>query len=221
MADTRSCWRHGKRLSGAVGHSSAVCIATACLLVLSSCASGTPPLSSRGPSASSTTTPVATATPGALPHFSDWRAVYLAPDGRAHIVTLDGKTDLAGSFLPDLTSNGLHVTSAGVGPDGKTLAYAAQRLDVVDLTGQTPPSVVENVFNGILWSPDQKKLFSALGGGPFFYVTLSTGQATTVTPGPDVTGEEGWIHNRHSRCGELSRRQLWYRRRRRPGSDVR
>ena len=199
MTHRRVRWAQGNRLAGLLGRVRTALVVTTCLLIVSGCTSGTTSLRSRGPSASPTAPPVATATPGALPQFSDWRAAYLAPDGHAHIVTLDGKTDLVGPFLPDLTSNGLSVTSAGVGPDGKTLAYAAPELDLVDLTGQAPPSSVQvhSAFNGILWSPDQKKLYSYVGGGQFYYLTLATGQATTVTPGPDVTGEEGWIDNTH------------------------
>ncbi|HET9111313.1 MAG TPA: hypothetical protein VFN78_10850 [Ktedonobacterales bacterium] len=134
-----------------------------------------------------------------LPHFSDWRAAYLAPDGRAHVVSLDGKTDLTGPLLPDLTSFGMNAANASVGPDGKTLAYAAPTLDVVDLTGQTSPysPQVQGAFNDIMWSPDQSKLYSYSGGGQYSYLTLSTGQMTNVAPGQGIVGEVGWIDNTH------------------------
>lgn len=193
MADARSRGAHGNRLSGILGRYGPVIGAIACLLVLGSCASGTTPAKSQTHSTSSS------ASPGVLPHFSDWRVAYLAPDGRAHIVTLNGKTDLSGPTLPDLTSNGLIVANAGVAADGKTLAYAAPGLDLVDLTGQTSPRSVpvQNAFNDLMWSPDQAKLYSYVGGGQFFYVTLTTGHATNKAPGQGVASEVGWIDNTH------------------------
>jgi Tol biopolymer transport system component len=137
--------------------------------------------------------------PGVLPHFSDWRAVYLAPDGRTHIVTLDGKSDLSGPALPDLTSSGLIISSAGVGPDGKLLAYGTGDLDLVDLTGHTPPRsvTVSSGVNGLVWSPDGSKLYSYGGGGQFAYISLPSGHATNVTPGQGIADEVGWIDNTH------------------------
>jgi hypothetical protein len=159
------------------------------LMVLAGCAPSAAPATSRGRSTA----------PGVLPHFSDWRAVYRAPDGRPHIVSLDGKIDLAGPALPDLTSYGLVVTNAGVGPDGKLLAYGATDLDLVDLTGQTPArsvSVYGGVYN-LMWSPDGSKLYSFPGGGQFDALSLPSVQATNVTPGHGTFDEVGWIDNSH------------------------
>lgn len=193
MTGIRAQWARRNRQTRLVGsrHRATWGIVIVALLVLAGCAQSTTPASShtQGHNTSSS----------ALPHFSDWRAVYLAPDGRAHIVSLDGKSDLAGPALPDLTSNGLVVSSAGVGPNGKLLAYGATALDLVDLTGRTPPRTV-SVYGGVnnlIWSPDGTKLYSYLGGGQFSLVSLPTGQATNVTPGQGVVGEVGWIDTTH------------------------
>ncbi|HEX9036650.1 MAG TPA: hypothetical protein VF808_06615 [Ktedonobacterales bacterium] len=123
----------------------------------------------------------------------------MTPDGRAHIVTFDGKTDLVGPILPDLTSIGLNITSAGVGSDGKTFAYAASELDLVDLTSKTPARAIQ-VYGGfydILWSTQQDKLYSNIDSGKFFYVTLATGQVTNVTSGDGSVSVVGWIDDTH------------------------
>lgn len=189
MAYALCCWEYGIRQTRLLGRRGALVIAGAILLAVAGCANSTASAQSRG------NNPIS----GELPHFSDWRAAYLAPDGRAHVVTLDGKTVLAGPALPDLTSYGLSVTSAGVAPDGKLLAYGAVDLNLVDLTGRMPPRSVSvyGGVNGLVWSPDETKLFSYVGGGNFLYVTLSTGQQTNVTPGHGIGGEEGWIDNTH------------------------
>jgi hypothetical protein len=199
MADAYSRRTWGSRWLGLMSRGRPATVVAACLLGVSGCASGTASVTSREPSVSPQATSSASATPSALPHFSDWRMAYLAPDGRAHIVTLDGKSDLTGSLLPGMTSNGLSVSNAGVGSDGKTVAYVTTGLNLVDLTGQTPPRSpqVYGGFNNILWSPKQDKLYSDIGGGRFFYLTLATGQATNVNPGDGIAGAVGWIDDTH------------------------
>ncbi|HEX9039081.1 MAG TPA: hypothetical protein VF808_19015 [Ktedonobacterales bacterium] len=187
----------GRRGLGAVG--------VICLLALAGCASETAAGGTAVGGTAASGTPWGKGAPSiqhALPHFSDWRMAYLAPDGHAHVVTLDGKTDLAGPVLPGLTtypSTGLIVTSAGIGADGKTLAYAASTLEVVDLTAETPPNSpqVQGAFINLMWAPSSSKLYSGLGGGQFFYVTMATGQATTVTPEATIGSEVGWIDDTH------------------------
>jgi hypothetical protein len=141
---------------------------------------------------------VPAASPQLLPHFSDWRVAYLGLDGVVHAVTLDGKTDVKGPALPDLTMTGLNVNSAGVGPDGKLLAYGADYLNLVDLTGQTPPRSLPGYGGGrLLWSPDGSELYAYYGGGDFAYISLPSGQATNVSPEPNAADEVGWIDNTH------------------------
>jgi hypothetical protein len=193
-------WARRNRQTGLVAGRHVWGLAAIALVVLASCGHTITPADSRSHSTSTPARSQGTSTPaGALPHFSDWRAVYTGPDGRAHVVTLDGKIDLAGPVLPDLTSYGLNVTNAGVGPDGKLLAYGADYLNLVDLTEQTPPRSV-SVYGGVndlIWSPDGSKLYSYVGRGQFSYVSVPSGQATNVTPGSGIADEVGWIDNSH------------------------
>jgi Tol biopolymer transport system component len=200
MTCIRSRWARRNRETGLIAGRRVWGLVAIGLVVLAGCGQTITPASSQSHSTATPAKSQGTSTPaGALPHFSDWRAVYMGPDGRAHIVTFDGKTDLAGPALPDLTSYGLNVTGAGVGPDGKLLAYGADYLNLVDLTGQTPPRSV-SVYGGVndlIWSPDGSKLYSYVGGGQFSYVSVPSGQATNVTPGSGIAGEVGWIDNTH------------------------
>lgn len=136
---------------------------------------------------------------GQLPRFTDWRGAYLASDGKVHVVSLDGKTDLTGPTLPHLTSPSLVFSNAGIAPDGRTVAYAAPELDLVDVTGHKSPRTV-NVYGGLdhlQWSPDGTKLLSYDGPGQFTLLTLSTGQTTALNPGQGVIDYKGWIDNTH------------------------
>src|SRR5262249_45182808 len=73
-----------------------------------------------------------------LPAITDWRAAYLGSDGVLHAVTLDGKTDLAGPQLPGMDSYGLNFASAGIAPNGHSLAYATNSFSIVDVAGLQP-----------------------------------------------------------------------------------
>ena len=115
------------------------------------------------------------ASPQPLPHFSDWRVAYLGLDGVVHAVTLDGTTDVKGPRCPTPRSTAQERTeryksvygldSAGIAPDGKTLAYTVTvtaRLELVDLTGQVPPRSIF-LYGGcydIMWSPDGTKVLT-------------------------------------------------------------
>lgn len=136
---------------------------------------------------------------GQLPHFTDWRGAYLASDGKVHVVTLDGKTDLIGPSLPGLTSNALAFANAGVASDGRTLAYAAPELNLVDVTGHSSPYTIKanGGFYNLMWSPDGTRLLSYDAPGKFVYLTLSTGQATALNPGQGIVDYIGWIDSTH------------------------
>lgn len=142
-----------------------------------------------------------TAAPQPLPHFSDWRVAYLGADGVVHAVSLDGRTDVNGPALPDLTSYGLNFTSAGIAPDGKTLAYATPELDLVDVTGQTSPRPVflNGGFYDLRWSPDGSKLLTDTGPGQFAYLTVATGKISSIAvpAEQDIAASLGWIDDAH------------------------
>jgi hypothetical protein len=157
---------------------------------------------------------VPAASPQPLPHFSDWRLAYLGQDGVVHAVTLDGTTDVKGPALPDTTINGAgtdgtiqagaELDSAGIAPDGETLAYtvtATARLELVDLTGQMPPRSIflSGGFYDIMWSPDGSKVLTETGPADFSYLNVSTGMVTPIAlaSGQDVAAYDGWIDDTH------------------------
>ena len=85
-----------------------------------------------------------TGTPSdALPTFSDWRAAYVSSDGHLQVITFDGKTDLIGPALPNLTPAGLNFPTAGFAPNGHVLAYDANGITIVDVA--TQPMVEHSV----------------------------------------------------------------------------
>jgi WD40-like Beta Propeller Repeat len=150
------------------------------------------PARTTGPQARATATqahpsPSASAPPLAafdLPPFPDWRAAYIAADGKVHVSTLDGRYDLVGPALSlndgDTTGGvGTFKVSGGAGvrqaaaisPDGHTLAYVAQ-APLPQGAGVAPPSgpiviaplsgggdrVVRASANDVFWSPDGTRL---------------------------------------------------------------
>lgn len=135
-----------------------------------------------------------------LPAFADWRAAYFGADGVLHAVTLDGKTDLAGPRLPGLEMAGLNFASAGVSPDGHTLAYATDSINIVDVTGRHP-SVGESDASAYLmfWSPEGTHI--ALGDNVGGYgVENAADGASRVVPGTRPSwskGLDGWIDATH------------------------
>jgi hypothetical protein len=154
------------------------------------------------------------ALPQPLPHFSDWRVAFLGQGGVVQAVALDSTNDVTGPALPDTTINGAgtdatiqvgtRLDSAGIAPDGKTLAYtvtATARLELVDLSGQVPPRSIflSGGFYDVMWSPDSTKVLTETGPADFSYLSVSTGVVTPISlaSGQDVTGYDGWIDNNH------------------------
>lgn len=89
-----------------------------------------------------TAMPTDTATPMpvfVLPTFSDWRAAYIAADGKVHITSQDGQTDLTGPTLalntadttnstvsPAFADTYQSYTSMSISPNGQYLAFIDQ-----------------------------------------------------------------------------------------------
>jgi len=155
-------------------------------------------LSARKPSPA---TPETTAqTTNALPVFSDWRAAYLGNDGRVHVVTLDGKTDVTGPELPDLTSDGLTFSSGGSSPNGHLLVYAPSSLDIVNLTDRQKDLEQERALAyGLFWSADSKELALDEDNGVIAIASVQNGASHVIQGMPKGTVGSllGWIDKTH------------------------
>jgi hypothetical protein len=168
--------------------------------------------------------PTATAQPAtptppvgtALPKFSDWRAAYAVqtPGARfamLHVVTLDGKTDITGPVLSyfapgDTDPVGSFSKSAGIAPDGHTLAYEGGDIAVIDLaSGATTPRMTAIHFYAqqMVWSPDGRYVAMGDLAGNYWLLRASDGTITTmpgspfpatVTPNPNLLG---WLDATH------------------------
>lgn len=154
-----------------------------------------------------TVTPLASLAPRPLPAFSDPRVAYIGPDSLLHVVSLDGKTDVAGTPIP-MTGfpmvNG--VWAAGTSPDGKHLAYYEDALiTTIDAaSGVRKTAMTSNSGDSdVSWSPDQRYLALRYVGA-VECVNVATGGAF-VTPrdtlasgaGPMMDGPFGWIDATH------------------------
>ena len=161
-------------------------------------------------SATTTTTHIGTPTPtgtpsDALPTFSDWRAAYVSSDGHLQVITFDGKTDLIGPALPNLTPAGLNFPTAGFAPNGHVLAYDANGITIVDVA--TQPMVEHSValggMNALAWSPDSSEL-AASDGTTVYTVSANGGQPKQIQVQPLPKGWQavnnqllGWIDDTH------------------------
>lgn len=154
-----------------------------------------------------TVTPPANLSPRPLPNFSDPRVAYIGPDSLLHVVSLDGKTDLAGTPIP---LNGFSMVNgiwaAGTSPDGKHLGYFenAQTTTIDSSSGAWKMSPILNVGDSTVgWTPDQRYL-ALRDGGAIECVNVSTG-SSFVSPGdplatnsgPKVDGPDGWLDATH------------------------
>lgn len=189
-------------------------------LLLAACASSTRKAAASTPTATipakwrggtgggvPTVTPHANPAPRPLPAFSDPRVAYIGPDSLLHVVSLDGKTDLAGTPLSlsgTLMVDG--IWAAGTSPDGKHLAY----FEYAHVTSVDAASGVWNSASSgevaestIGWSPGQQYL-TLRDGGAIECVSVANG-SSFVTPGdpfaansgPKVNGPDGWLDATH------------------------
>jgi hypothetical protein len=116
-----------------------------------------------GMSAEERSTAALQATPPPLPAFSDWRVAYIGEDARLHIVSLDGKTDLAGPYVPSRDHLGEAHGGVATAPDGHSLAYPTSLGVVVArlAPGHVPINVINGLYFDLSWSPNSDLL--ALG----------------------------------------------------------
>jgi WD40-like Beta Propeller Repeat len=161
----------------------------------------------------STVTSKVTATVGtppvfSLPVFSDWRAAYIAADGKVHIAALDGSSNITGPALSlnagdtrggigNYQGGSVLFQAAAVSPDGHTLAYVNQPpqpagagiaqpngpIELVPLAGGGADHAVNASANDVYWSPDGQYIAfdGTVNGQVGVYVAEArTGRVSTI-----------------------------------------
>jgi len=153
-----------------------------------------------------TVTPPASLTPRPLSAFSDPRVAYIGPDSLLHAVSLDGRTNLAGTPIPLAGYPGDGIWAAGTSPDVRQLAYFehSQVTTIDAASGARGNPDMKGVSDSeISWSPGQRYL--ALSGyGDVLCVNVAT-QTAFYTPQdtsalgklPTMDGPYGWIDATH------------------------
>jgi hypothetical protein len=138
--------------------------------------------------------------PPPLPAFSDWRVAYIGEDARLHIVSLDGKTDLAGPYVPSRDHLGEAHGGVATAPDGHSLAYPTSLgVVVAHLTpGHVPINIINGLYFDLSWAPNSDQL--ALGSRAFSISLWRPGEtaARVVYEGPGERVDPiGWIDEGH------------------------
>lgn len=123
----------------------------------------------------------------ALPTFSDWRVAYIGPDGDLHLVSLDGRTDLAGVSLPSYGQAGTDLFTAGASPDGEQLLYGdasgATSVDLHTDRATILPGARTGYYNALLaWSPDGKAALIGSANQPADIVRFPSGAINLAPP---------------------------------------
>ena len=179
------------------GAPAACAVSLTLCLALAGCAPGVARVKSAP--ATPTVRPTPTVSVAAI---SPWRLAYLTTKGQVEVVTPTGQAQLIGSLLQGMTASAMQqLQSAGVSPDGHTLAYCDPQLHIVDLTGAQPPQTFNGqVFRGGLcyWSPDGSEVADPPAG---IVINVATHQAASLGPGW-TQGQGaliglGWLDNRH------------------------
>lgn len=129
-----------------------------------------------------------------------WRVAYLATDGRLHLLSFDGKQDTRGPAVPDMNFFGLSFASAGISPNGATLAYsAASGLTLLDVSGHGAHTQQDQAVYQMAWSPDGSRLAMGDGIGGVWTVGVSGGAPVAVhgTPRNETYKLIGWLDTTH------------------------
>ncbi|HEY1391347.1 MAG TPA: hypothetical protein VGF38_22605 [Ktedonobacterales bacterium] len=153
-----------------------------------------------------TVTPPASLAPRPLPAFSDPRVAYIGPDSLLHVVSLDGKVNLAGTPSPLAGYPQDGTWAAGTSPDGRQLAYYEHsQVTIIDAaSGVRSTADMKGVGDSeISWSPGQRYI-ALRGFGDVLCVNVAT-QTTFYTPQdtsalgklPMMDGLYGWIDATH------------------------
>ncbi len=153
-----------------------------------------------------TVTPPANPSPRPLPAFSDPRVAYIGPDSLLHVVSLDGRTNLAGTPIPLVGFPLEGLWTAGASPDGRHLAYFeyAQVTTIDAASGVRSATDVKGVGDSdISWSPGQRYL-ALRGSGDVLCINVATRAAlytpqdtTSLAKIPPLDGPFGWIDATH------------------------
>lgn len=153
----------------------------ACVALMVACA---PSTAAKRAAAPTRPVPTPTATQHVLPRYTDWRAAYMGMDGNLHVVSLDGNREVMVGPLGGMTTNGLHLTTAGISPDGSLLAYVGDDGMQVVAVGsgdlQRRASGIEAEY--IIWSPDGNQIALSNGGDGFSVQRISDGHLS-IMPG--------------------------------------
>jgi hypothetical protein len=153
-----------------------------------------------------TVTPPASLSPRPLPAFSDPRVAYISPDSLLHVVSLDGRMNLAGTPIPLAGFAGEGLWTAGTSPDGRQLAYyePSQVTTIDAASGMRRAATLREVGDSsISWSSGQRYL-ALRGFGDVLCVNVAT-RAAYYTPQdtlalgkiPTLDGPFGWIDATH------------------------
>lgn len=153
-----------------------------------------------------TVTPPASLSPRPLPAFTDPRVAYIGPDSLMHVVSLDGKTDLAGTPIPLAGFPGEGIWAAGTSPDGRQLAYFEYgKVTTIDAaSGVRSDTDMYGVGESeISWSPGQQYI-ALHGSGDVLCVNVATRtvfytpqDTTALAKIPPLDGPYGWIDTTH------------------------
>ena len=141
-----------------------------------------------------------TTPPPPLPAFSDWRVAYVGEDDRLRIVSLDGKTDLAGPYVPSRDHLGEAHGGVATAPDGHSLAYPTSLGVVVArlAPGHVPIDVINGLYFDLSWAPNSDLLALGSRGSSISLWRPGETEARVVYERPGERVDPiGWIDESH------------------------
>jgi hypothetical protein len=125
---------------------------------------------------------------------------YIGEDTRLHIVSLNGKTDLAGPYVPSRDHLGEAHGGAATAPDGHSLAYPTSLgVVVVRLTpGHVPIDVINGLYFDLSWAPNSDQLALGSRGSSISLWRPGETEARVVYERPGERVDPiGWIDEGH------------------------
>jgi hypothetical protein len=163
-------------------------------LVVAACGGRVQGAQAGGPPRTASPTPAF----ASLPAFDDWRLAYLASDGAVHVVSLDGKQDLALPLLPGLDERD---RAMALSRDGHLAYINAPKWGNVVIADLRPPrsggatlTTVSLQATDLAWSPDSARLAvdGTLDGAYGLYLIDPRSGRPTLVPG--TGGPAGPLH---------------------------